>query len=157
MWHNEVLLHLVPRLTICAAYTNHIDMDNITFHCCLCSAFICSLSWVLWLIPNNAMVKNPFLRWCNCKPNCYLQWQCDQQKSGCWQKMYSLRHSVHYGEGRGRTWCPHSQKSAFDLTDLTGTEMTNLLSSQVQVSKTNHGSTWTFIQFTRLLTEQVIQ
>ena len=64
---------------------------------------------------------------------------------------------MHYGEGRGRTWCPHSQKSAFDLTDLTGTEMTNLLSSQVQVSKTNHGSTWTFIQFTRLLTEQVIQ
>jgi len=144
MWHNEALLHLVPRLTICAAYTNLIDMDNTTFYCCLCSAFICRLSWLLWLMTNNAMVKNPFLRWCNCKPNSIIS-----SDNVIMRRVRVGTRCTAWGtlctmvRWRGEL-CVHIPKSAFDLTHLTGTEITNLWvvkSRSVRQNMEAHGLT----------------
>jgi len=156
MWHNEVILHLVPRLTICAAYTNCIDMDNTTFYCCLCSAFICSLSWLLWLMPNNAMVSYHF--WGGATKSQILLspvtlWSWEEWVLAEDVQLEALS-ALWWGEGENLVStfpkvCLWSNRSNWEWNHKP-------LISQVQGSKTKHGSTRTYTQFTRLLTEQVI-
>jgi hypothetical protein len=146
MWHNDEFLHPVPRLTICVAYTNHGD-NNTTFYCCLFSAFRCSLSWLLWLMPNNAMVKNPFLRWCSCKANSVISSDIVTIRRGGIGRKCTTWGTLCTMVGGGGEPGDHIRKICLWSTRANWDWNQKPLSSQVQVSKMKHGSTWTHIQF----------